>query len=499
MLLILITEAGNFAVKTIIVKQLGVEYSGVSFLFTDILSVLSLTELGFATATAYALYRPLYERDEQHISSLIGYYRKIYFVIAGVVVALGIGCLPFVDHIVKGVPDIKESIALIFMLYVLKTAASYLFIYKSILLEANQEKNVVSIVCVVTTIIFSGLEIAGLYLFKNYILYLFLAILAVFARNLIVSMIANKKYPYLRTKKPQPLPIAEKKGLRNHVNALTVYKVCNIMQGSVDSIVISMMLGTASVGFLANYRMVMKNVDSFFCQVLEAANPSIGNLAVSENKDKQYSVYRQMTMLAFLIGNFVTVASFALIQPFIVLWLGRSYLLSTPICIALVANLYIIVMSHPYEGFRNANALFVEGKYRPIAMTIINIVLSVVLCKYWGILGVLVATVIARTVTHVWYDPWLVNRRVFHRPFYQYLFVKLVAAMIVAAECFGVYVLTNRIHTGSVLKDLMLYAAICLVVPNAISLCIVCRTKEFKGLLSSLKKVILSIKHKRSE
>ena len=152
----LVTLFSNFFVKTILIKNLGIQYTGVSALFTDILTVLSVAELGFGTAVSYALYRPLYEKDDVRIAKLMRLYQKFYRIIFYVIVAAGIVCLIFLKYIVKDVPDIKENIHIIFVFFVFKTAVSYLFVYKATLLEANQEKHIVSAigiaVCILTAI-----------------------------------------------------------------------------------------------------------------------------------------------------------------------------------------------------------------------------------------------------------------------------------------------------------------------------------------------------------
>ena len=170
---------------------------------------------------------------------------------------------------------------------------------------------------------------------------------------------------------------------------------------------------------MSYYKMIVNNADSLFGQVFEAIKPSVGNLAASESGERQYTVFKKMCFLSFAIGNFIAVSLITLLNPFITLWLGSGYLLGTDVVIMLAADIYIITMVRPYESFRNANALFVQGKYRPAVMVVLNIVLSIGLADKWGVPGVLFATVAARLLTHVWYDPLLIYRKVFHKPFSQ--------------------------------------------------------------------------------
>ena len=415
----LVTLFSNFFIKTILIKNLGIQYTGVSALFTDILTVLSVAELGFGTAVSYALYRPLYEKDDIQIAKLMRLFQQIYRIVFSVIVAAGIVCLIFLTYIVKDVPDIKENIHIIFIFFILKTAVSYLFVYKATLLEANQEKHIVSAVGIVICVLTTVLEAAAIAVFESYIGYLTVMVTMVIVQNVTISLVANHRYPMLKSECREGLSLTERKEIFRNVRALAIYKISGALQRGVDSVIISAMLGTSLVGFLSYYKMIVNHVDSLFGQVFEAMKPSVGNLAASENSERQYTVFKKMCFLSFAIGNFIAVSLITLLNPFIALWLGSNYLLGMNIVILLTADIYIITMVRPYESFRNANALFVQGKYRPAVMVILNIVLSIGLAYKWGLAGILFATVAARLLTHVWYDPWLVYRNVFHKLFLQ--------------------------------------------------------------------------------
>lgn len=249
----------------------------------------------------------------------------------------------------------------------------------------------------------------------------------------------------LKSKNRENLSAVERKEIFKNVRALAIYKISGAFQRGVDSVIISAMLGTSLVGFLSYYKMIVNHVDSLFGQVFEAIKPSVGNLAASESGERQYTVFKKMCFLSFVIGNFIAVSLVTLLNPFITLWLGNEYLLGMDVVIMLVADIYIITMVRPYESFRNANALFVQGKYRPAVMVVLNFVLSVIFADKWGVSGILFATVVARLLTHVWYDPWLIYRKVFHEPFLQYIKMKTLYLLTVVVNCL-VYALCERIR-----------------------------------------------------
>ena len=494
----LVTLFSNFFIKTILIKNLGIQYTGVSALFTDILTVLSVAELGFGTAVSYALYRPLYEKDDIQIAKLMRLFQQIYRIVFSVIVAAGIVCLIFLTYIVKDVPDIKENIHIIFIFFILKTAVSYLFVYKATLLEANQEKHIVSAVGIVICVLTTVLEAAAIAVFESYIGYLTVMVTMVIVQNVTISLVANHRYPMLKSECREGLSLTERKEIFRNVRALAIYKISGALQRGVDSVIISAMLGTSLVGFLSYYKMIVNHVDSLFGQVFEAMKPSVGNLAASENSERQYTVFKKMCFLSFAIGNFIAVSLIILLNPFIALWLGSNYLLGMNIVILLTADIYIITMVRPYESFRNANALFVQGKYRPAVMVILNIVLSIGLAYKWGLAGILFATVAARLLTHVWYDPWLVYRNVFHKPFLQYIKMKLFYLLIVIVNCVLVYAICSMIRFSNQWVAFCLHALLCAVIPNIVLIAVFRSNYEFKALYAHTREFFKRIRKNKS-
>lgn len=478
----LVTLFSNFLMKTILIKKLGIQYTGVSALFTDILTVLSVAELGFGTAISYALYRPLHKKDNIQIAKLMRLYQKIYRIVFSVIVAAGMICLIFLKYIVTDVPDIKENIYIIFIFFILKTAVSYLFVYKATLIETNQEKHIVSAVGIVSCVLTTILEAIAIMVFKSYIGYLAVMVTMAAVQNVIISVVANHRYPILKNRCGENLSLTERKEIFKNVRALAIYKISGALQKGVDSVIISAMLGTSFVGFLSYYKMVVNNVDSIFGQILEAIKPSVGNLAASENSERQYAVFKKLCFLSFAIGNFISVSLITLLNPFIALWLGNDYLLDMSIVVMLVADVYIITMVRPYESFRNANALFIQGKYRPAIMVILNIVLSTELANKWGLSGVLFATVVSRLLTHVWYDPWLIYRKVFHKPFSNYIKIKVLYLLTVVANCGLVYVVCSIISFSNQWVEFCLKALLCAFIPNIILITLFRNNNEFKAL-----------------
>lgn len=138
----IMTGLGGYAINTVLgficrmvfVKCLSEDYLGVNGFFTNILTMLSLAELGIGNAVVFALYKPLAEDDKDKIASLVKLYGTAYKTIGIIVGAIGIALMPFLNVIIRNEPNIAESIYLLYIINLFNTASTYFFSYRSSLL-----------------------------------------------------------------------------------------------------------------------------------------------------------------------------------------------------------------------------------------------------------------------------------------------------------------------------------------------------------------------------
>lgn len=478
----IVTIFSAFIVRTIFIKVLGIQYAGVQGVFSDILMMLSFAELGIGSAITYALYKPIAENDDLQIGKLMRAYRRIYTLIAVVVLLFGIALTPFLDYIIHDVPDIKENIQLIFLLYVLNSSTSYLLIYKSTFLTAAQKDYLVSKYRIGITILRSLIECLLLLVFANFILYLLVSICFNFLQNYIVAKVAEREYPVLRKKNTEKLDQTEKKGLFENVRALFLYKVSGVVLNGTDSVITSTILGTAYVGLLGNYYLISNQLYSFFMQIFSASSASIGNLAATSTGEHQLQIFRKMMFLCFWIYCVTSTCLFVGFQPFLTLWLGGDYLLSNYVVAAIVCEYYIRGMLSPISQFRHSNGLFVQGKYRPLIMAIINIAISTLLAYKIGLLGVILGTILSRALTQLWYDPWLIYRLVFHKSVLSYYIMYLQQLLILGVSCLIALLLYNFVACEILWMKFIIATCIAVAIPNLLIALFYCKTTEFNQI-----------------
>ncbi len=474
----------QFAIRTAFINILGKEYTGVSTLFTDILNVLSLMELGMGTAMTYALYKPLSTGDTERISALMNFYKKAYRTIGILVFSVGMLITPFLGYLVKDVPDIKENITGIFIVYVLTSASSYFLVYKTVILRASQQSRVISLISSVVYIAEGIIEIILLIIFKKYYAYLITHFVFTVLRNIVLSIITDKKMKKYFVNRDAKLSKEETKSLFKDVFALAIYKISGVMIYSTDSIVISSFINTAQVAVIGNFNLIINSLRTAIEQVIESTKASIGNLAATSTKEKQKSIFMQMNFICFWIACFCCTCIFVLINTFVGdIWFDESYKISMDIIVVLTANLFIAIMVYPVEAFRTANGLFIQGKYRPAIMAVMNIVLDIILVQFWGVLGVLLATLISRLLTQVWFDPYLVYKNVFKEKVFSYFKDYFIQIVVTAGCCavtwFAVDAVPDFANKYIVFGCKMIIA---IIIPNVVLFALYHKREEFRAL-----------------
>ncbi|WP_319995453.1 hypothetical protein [Trichococcus shcherbakoviae] len=399
----------SFVTRTVFIKYLSIEYLGVNGLFTNVLTILSLSELGFGTAMMYSMYKPLAEKNEHALEVLMNFYAKVYRIIGLVVGVVGLTIMPFLDYIIKDTPGIS-NLKLIYLLFLFNSVASYFFSHKKSIIQADQKQYIIAKIHLVSSIIKTLVQIIILIITGNYIIFLLVQISVTLFENILISLEANKLYPFLKSKNNYQLERKEKSSIWTNVKALMIYRVGSVALDGSDNIIISTFVGVAAVGTLSNYTLIIGTITTLLMLLSDSVLASVGNYVVSENEKKQEELLEYITFLHFVMYGFSFISIVFLVNPFIEIWLNSSFILNFSTTIVIAVNFYILGMMNPIWMFRRTKGLFVYGKYRPIISALINIVVSIVLAQRYGLIGVLLGTTVTRGLTNVWFDPYIIYR-----------------------------------------------------------------------------------------
>lgn len=492
----LISVILSFVVRTVFIKYLSEDYLGINGLFTNILTVLSLAELGFGTAMVYSMYKPLAENDVEKLKSLMKLYKKVYLWIGIVVAICGISIIPFMDYLIKDKPDV-DNLTLIYLMFLVNSVFSYFYAYKRSILSADQKQYVISQYRYIFIVIKSVFQISILIILNDFIIYLGIQIVMTLLENIFLSQKVDRLYPFLKEKNIEKLPTGEMKKIVEDVKALMISKFGSVILNGTDNIIISKYVGVAAVGLLSNYTLITGALVMVLSQVSSAITGSIGNYVAKENKDSQYKLFKTVDFCMFWIYGFATICLIVLLNPFIELWIGKKYILNESTIIVLSVNFLISGIMTSLWTFRSTMGLFVQGKYRAIIVAGLNIVVSIVLAKELGIVGVLLGTTISRVLVNLWYDPYIIFREGFNKDVKSYYISYILRSILIAVVCGIVYLFKYFIFRNGINEirfiGLMFVVSI---IPNIIFILIYYNRPEFKYIKNILNNIVVKLKLK---
>lgn len=475
----------SFISRKLFIDILGVGYLGINGLFADVLSMLSMADLGFGTAMAYTFYKPLAEKDEIKIASLIHFYKKIYNIIAIVVALIGIAVIPFLNNIIN-LKDPIDNIHLYYIIFLANTVFSYLFIYKSTLLSADQKGYIINRINLIINFIKTVVQILILVLFKNYLLYILSTILFTLVNNIVISYRVNKMYSFIKNK--EVISIKDKSKIFKNLSSVFIVKISSVLLTSTDNIIISTFIGTSFVGLYSNYNIIVTQLYGFISILFTSLTASIGNLISCENYNARYNIYKIMQMVSNMISGIVIVCCYFLINDLLVTWLGKDYILDNFTVLAILLNFFLQIVLQPIWSFREASALYLKTKYVMCATAIINIILSIILAKPLGVGGVIIASFISRIVTYFWYEPFLLFKLYFDRNVFEYyknFFINVAMIIILIMIITPINNLISVSSWGSLFIRGIIFSLITLL----IYLIKYFRTTEFQELVSKCKSI----------
>ncbi len=399
-----------FIVRSVFIRYLSLSYLGLNGLFTNVLTILSLAELGFGTVMIHALYRPLAENNEEKIQAYMQFYAKVYRVIGLIVAFAGIALMPFLDYLIKGREAIDINIELLYGLYLLESVSSYFFAYKRSILNADQKAYICSWVHFKILVIRSVLQILVLILFQDFICYILIQILSTFLENVYLSYKVNRMYPYLKIRQKIRLTKEELNSIKKNVYALILSNIGRVTIKGSSNIIISAFVGITVVGLYSNYVMITGAVIMILSQVFSAMTGSVGNFLAKEDSSKHLELFERLDFLNFWLYGVCGICIYVFINPVIGVWIGKEFTLDKVVVLVISLNFVLEGFLYSLWLFRSTMGLFVQGKYRPIFSAIINICVSVFLGHSWGIVGVLLGTTVARLAVNAWYDPYIIYK-----------------------------------------------------------------------------------------
>ncbi len=487
----MLTLVVNFVSRTFFIHYLGNTYLGINGLFTEILSALSFMELGFGTALNFAMYKPAAEKNTEKIVRLLDYYKRVYQVIALLVSAVGVSLIPFLQFIVKGAEDTPISeIRIYYVFFLINTVVGYFVSYKYSIVNAEQKNYIITNTEFVINIVIVILQTITIVIAKNYLVYLIVHTGLLVLSRVLLAFYLNRKFPILREKPKQTLSKVEKQPIYKEVKGLIFHQFSSVAIHQTDNIIISSLtdLGVVAVGYISNYNMIINAVTGVVSLVFNQFVSGLGNLVAVSTKENLRKVFRDINFLNFWFYGFVAIAFYILIPPFIELWVGKEFLIDKVSFFLIILNCYFMGQSIAYNVFRNGYGNYNSDKWISIIQAVINLVISIVCCKFYGLAGVYVGTIASR----IWFlllRPFATYEMMFEENVKKY-YIQLIKYFLIVLLVGGVtYGITELLIQEVSIISFVFEILLVLSVPNLLFLILTFRMVEF----TNIKKRIMNL------
>lgn len=468
---------------------LSQDYLGINGLYTSILTVLSIAELGIGTTIVFSLYKPLAENDTESVAAIMQLFKKIYLVIGSIILLAGLVCIPFLDKIIKSDLNLFELRAY-FILFLLNSVSSYFFSYKTCLIEADQKKYIISLGNVIAQIIQYVLQMIVLAIWRNYYLYLTIVIVVNLIKYIYLSHRADCLYPILKEKKIYRLNSDIKSRIVKNIKAMFCHKIGGVVVGSTDTILISSMVSLAKMGIYSNYQMISSGLNYGLNMIFSSMTASIGNLCAVEDNDTIYKSFKQMNLATFIVYGICTSFLFVTFEPLIKLLFGESYMIGQLAVTFICVNLYISGMRVSVLTYRDVLGLFWEERYKPLAEALINLVASILLGKHFGLVGILLGTTISSVTTCCWVEPYILFKYGLKKPLLPYFIVYLSEAILLVITTIISFYISTKFSFDSNLLSLIVKAIIGFLIPSTIFVLVFHKNESFKNIVILVKNLV---------
>lgn len=478
-----------FIIKTIIIYKLGVEYLGLNSLFSSVLNVLNFAEIGFGTALVFSMYKPLAEDDKDTICALLGLYKKIYRIVGIIVVSAGLAVMPFLKYFIKSGLPADINLYALYLVYLFNNVCGYFFFsYKSSLLSIHQRNDVLSNISSVVNIGMYLFQIASLYLFKNYYVYIIFSPISTIVNNIVIGVVTKKMYPEYTCR--GDVSAETKSEIKKKVFGLMCHKVGSVVQSSIDNIAISAFFGLSILGVYNNYIYIQSAVQSFISLVFQCLTPGIGNAIFKDSKEDNYKLYLRLFFMNACLIIFCSSCLLSLYQPFMRIWDKVNSPLPFSIVILIVVLFYVNNIRSTVGIYREALGTWDKDKLRPLFITLVNLVGTIISAYYGWLEGVILSTILSYVFVSMYWEIAVLYKVYFQFSKKEYILNFILYTIVGGAVCAITYFVTGLLPDAGV-KMFALKALVCFATTVISIVVLLCWKKEFGYWTSKFKNMLI--------
>ncbi|MGN0798562.1 MAG: lipopolysaccharide biosynthesis protein [Christensenellales bacterium] len=487
----------QFVIRTILIYVLGKEYVGLSGLFSNIIGMLSLAELGIGSAIVFSMYKPIKDDDKEVIGKLLYFYKKCYYYIALTVAVIGLLLVPFLPNLANGGYPENVNIYIIYFSYLTNTLISYFMAHKRALLFANQRNDIENKIKILCLFLLNITQIILLLIFKSYNIYIAVLPLFTILESILVSIKSKRLFHIAENK--EGLDDKLKSEIKKNVVAMSMHQIGGVFVTSTDNILLSVIFGLSVVGVYTNYNLILTSLISIFSLLISATQASIGNKIASSPKEDVYKLYNNLNFIFVIFVGWCAICLICLFQDFIQLWTkGTDYLLSFSTVVIIVLAFYSKESLGVTYMFKNGAGLMWFDKLSPVIQGVTNICLSIIFCLLLGVEGVFIGTLLSTLIAPFWMIPRTLFKHYFNKNLWEY-FKKYISNTVILTLIGGLtYFVCSLLHF-SLLVNFILKIFICIFIPTILLVAIFFKASEFNYMLDVMKSILNKLKRKTSK
>lgn len=373
-------------------RHLPIELLGLEGLFTNVIALLSIAELGISTVVSYGLYREIATKNEDEVNMLMSIYRYIYLIIGTLVALIGVILFFFLPWIVRDNSIDWYYVQFVYVVQICTVLSTYFLAYRRTLFTADQKDYICVRIDLVCSFAANLIKFAAIIVWESYTMYALSALGFNILANLIISHRLGREYPFLHTVRVTIQDLRQRKFFVDIKNFL-IHKLSYLVYFGTDSIIISSFLGLRTAGLVANYVLLCDGVYKLLYKMLQGIIPSVANLVYTDDREKTYRVYRMLDFGYFLMGGYIACIYFIVLQPFVALFFGAEFLLNDAYVMALAVNVFLGMQFENAYNFRSTHGVFENDRGYMVLSAVTNLILSMILVQHLGVVGVMIGTI----------------------------------------------------------------------------------------------------------
>ena len=411
-----------FFSRRVFLDCLGSEFIGLTGMLMNIMSFLSVAELGIGTSIVYFLYKPLQQDDHEKINevmSMLAYlYRCIGFIIGtgGILISLSFPFWPALRNLSMGLFLVYFA----FYSFLASSVSGYIFNYKQLLVGANQKQYIVNAYFQTIGIVQSITQILLAYYYRNLYLWVVVGLVFTIVGIIVFNTRIRKHYPWLR------VDLSEgRKNLRKYPEVLRktrqifVQKIKDFILYRSDELLVGWFVSVVKVAFYGNYTIITYKLIFLVNILSDGLSAGIGNLIAEGNEKHIMKVFWELTAARFFILGAILFSLLMFIQPFIACWLGSQYQLSDLIIYLLLFHLFVYLQNAAVYIFIGASGLYGDV-WASWTELVVNLAVTLLLAPCFGIAGILLGKICSLFFINVFWKPYYLFSQGFHKSVWEF-------------------------------------------------------------------------------